>query len=85
MSPNHLQVKLTLCLNESDPFYRWIPKIYEGKLFSSCHKTVQMWALHNAIRPSEANYSIPYQLLQNLPGDFHARTRGRWGPAKVSS
>ena len=44
---------------------------------------VQMWALHNAIRPNESDYNISQALLISLPGDFHAKTKGRWGSVAV--
>jgi hypothetical protein len=42
-----------------------------------------MWALHNAIRPNESDYNISQALLISLPGDFHAKTKGRWGSVAV--
>ena len=64
-------------------FVRRIPKVYESKLFDSCSQEVQMWAINNAIRATESDYNIGQALLATLPGDFHAKTLGRWGADAV--
>jgi hypothetical protein len=58
--------------------------VYESKLFDSCSQEVQMWAINNAIRATESDYNIGTPLLISLPGDFHAKTYGRWGSEAVS-
>ena len=60
-----------------------IPKIYEEKLFSSCDKAVEMWAINHGVRPEASDYNIPQSVLINLPGDFIAKSRGRWGAVAV--
>lgn len=65
-------------------FKRRIPKVYESKLFDSCSNEVKMWAINNAIRATESDYNIGQALLICLPGDFHAKSWGRWGADAVS-